>query len=251
MNSKNITPEEAIIRLSALDENFANTLTDGQKGVLYDLLTDMRESFISPLSLSKEPTPEQIELEAKKFKQLLDAWTKEGEERFHNHLTILGWREAREYSYKELTALKERIEQLEKEKANKGNTRRAELLDVIDEREGEIMALKDILKYYQETPTETANHLRIENAELLNAVEQLTARIAELEQGNRWISVEERLPEDRTRIVLAYHTTYKAVRENQFRDGMWVNGVNGINTDVTHWMDLPAPPIRDKKEQNK
>jgi hypothetical protein len=71
---------------------------------------------------------------------------------------------------------------------------------------------------------------------------------AQPSQGNRWISVEERLPEDRTRVVLAYHSTYSAVRENQFRDGVWKNDVNGINTDVTHWMELPAPPITDKKE---
>ena len=83
--------------------------------------------------------------------------------------------------------------------------------------------------------------LREENA-------NLTARIAELEEKQRWIPVSERLPENRATVLAAFEnreiltaTYYKHHEgfggvENYWHIEGWHSG------NVTHWMPLPESP---------
>ena len=69
--------------------------------------------------------------------------------------------------------------------------------------------------------------------------------IAALREQPRWISVEERLPEDRD-WVLVWHTGYMTPKKAKFEDEgvvVWVlDGHDSLPGDVTHWMPLPQPP---------
>lgn len=58
-----------------------------------------------------------------------------------------------------------------------------------------------------------------------------------------WISVKDRLPESRIRVI-AHHSTNQVTITNYFDadKNEWDKEVNGIKTDVTHWMPLPSPP---------
>ena len=87
----------------------------------------------------------------------------------------------------------------------------------------------------------------------------LRERIVELE--NQWISVEDRLPEMDS-MVLVYETSFARTdkhdekfetskkRPRGVRFGMYVSGIkcfrpegcNGTDYDITHWMPLPEPP---------
>lgn len=63
------------------------------------------------------------------------------------------------------------------------------------------------------------------------------------EQGKKdavkWISVEERLPEDKNEVMVF---TTKKVSKARFYDGRW-HGSGGCWMNVTHWMPLPEPPM--------
>ena len=83
-------------------------------------------------------------------------------------------------------------------------------------------------------------------------VEQLRARIAELEAATRWIPVEERLPEkeysdigDEVIVLLAY--PYSRVATMKFGNDEFYSGGFGAcvvywTQYVTHWQPLPQPP---------
>lgn len=56
-----------------------------------------------------------------------------------------------------------------------------------------------------------------------------------------WISVQDRLPED-TRHVLCCTMTKKKTQNvmiGYYMEGFWRVG---MNSNVTHWMELPEPP---------
>jgi hypothetical protein len=63
----------------------------------------------------------------------------------------------------------------------------------------------------------------------------------ETEGDMEWISVSDRLPEDRT-VVLAWQG--KRVVFGYARDGQWIDTLYGwvIPDGTTHWMPLPEPP---------
>lgn len=58
-----------------------------------------------------------------------------------------------------------------------------------------------------------------------------------LTQQNKWVSVDERLPEP-TYCVLAYTTDYSIEVDALDSDGEW------MSYEVTHWMYLPVPPAK-------
>lgn len=72
----------------------------------------------------------------------------------------------------------------------------------------------------------------------------LQARIKEPEAAARWIPVGERLPDDRTTVIIGCNNG------DYITIAMWVAGLwfgeDTSNpepwTDVTHWMNLPEPP---------
>ena len=107
-----------------------------------------------------------------------------------------------------------------------------------------------------ETPITLGDHLDAA-ADALEAAEK---RIAELEAAQRWIPVEERLPEDVGSYLVYYHEwssgnflpEYDDYRIRVMRfmnNGKWCMPVctdkrceADTNRDVTHWQHLPQPP---------
>lgn len=72
-------------------------------------------------------------------------------------------------------------------------------------------------------------------------------------QQMRWISVEERLPEQENTQVLMTdgECHYISSRNNMVRfldcEGIFIPGKAGAGVKVTHWMPLPSPPKEEKK----
>ena len=96
------------------------------------------------------------------------------------------------------------------------------------------------------------------NAELLTKVEQLESKCRQPERDRdavdampRWISVEERLPEEKKEVLCFYigedGTKWRTVGAVvSFLDGGWRLDIYYDDYDcdyvVTHWMPLPEPP---------
>ena len=88
--------------------------------------------------------------------------------------------------------------------------------------------------------------LREENA-------NLTARIAELEEKQRWIPVSERLPRDGEHVLAAYVDTMLTAAYYRHHiafggvDNWWDIGEGWHTGNPTHWRPLPeAPKEREK-----
>ena len=76
--------------------------------------------------------------------------------------------------------------------------------------------------------------LREENA-------NLTARIAELEEKQRWIPVSERLPEDGKPVWVC--TIWNEQHSGFLIDGVWVGLFRDFREgEITHWLPLPPNP---------
>ena len=66
----------------------------------------------------------------------------------------------------------------------------------------------------------------------------------------RWISVEERLPEDckhvlvfmRRNVVPGWSVDYWHIDTDWLDDGNWSKNPTGGYFNITHWMPLPEPP---------
>ena len=69
---------------------------------------------------------------------------------------------------------------------------------------------------------------------------------------NEWVSVEERLPEDKQRVIVRCEHVGTSV--GWILWGNWMTDIGPGAGKVTHWMPLPAPPGKDNnvptKEQN-
>jgi hypothetical protein len=65
---------------------------------------------------------------------------------------------------------------------------------------------------------------------------QLRAEVERLREAQRWIPVEERLPEANTAVLTRWRGETFSV-DWRFPSGEWTTG-----SFVTHWMPLPPPP---------
>lgn len=76
----------------------------------------------------------------------------------------------------------------------------------------------------------------------LDLIDHLEARIAELEAKQpKWISVEERLPEEKESVFVHYVDGWMTIAF--LLDGKWYQSGRGTSwLSVTHWMPLPEPP---------
>lgn len=86
--------------------------------------------------------------------------------------------------------------------------------------------------------------------EMLDEIERLQFRIAELEAAQRWIPVNERMPKDCERVLVYADNSPQNYPRRAFyiyRLERWVSDeVNTYtvygNMTITHWMPLPEPP---------
>jgi hypothetical protein len=60
-----------------------------------------------------------------------------------------------------------------------------------------------------------------------------------LREANRWIPVGERLPENEIR-TLALGPWFDG--EAYYQNGEWLDWVDDVSCDITHWRPLPEPP---------
>ena len=88
-------------------------------------------------------------------------------------------------------------------------------------------------KYLREAST-TLEQLQAENDRLKEEVQQM-----------RWIPVEERLPEEKQRVIVRCERVGTSV--GWILWGRWMTDIGPHAGDVTHWMPLPAPPDAVKK----
>lgn len=64
---------------------------------------------------------------------------------------------------------------------------------------------------------------------------------ADVVPAQRWISVNEKLPDEETRVLVALDGTfnsYTLIDTDRILNGKWVRW----SVSVTHWMPLPEPP---------
>ena len=84
--------------------------------------------------------------------------------------------------------------------------------------------------------------------EAADEIERLRSEIARLREERRWISVEERLPDDLRRVMVMAPGLYGA-QVAWLLKGKWHDGIgypdDAIDCRVTHWMPLPPGPEGD------
>lgn len=89
---------------------------------------------------------------------------------------------------------------------------------------------------------------------LLSLVDELTAEVEQLREGQRWIPVSERLPETANSVLIRVAhpgqamkgftdiACYSRDKKHPQFSGWYFNDREKVESDVTHWMPLPAPP---------
>ena len=63
---------------------------------------------------------------------------------------------------------------------------------------------------------------------------------------NEWVSVEERLPEEKQRVIVRCEHVGTSV--GWILWGKWMTDIGPHAGDVTHWMLLPAPPAKEDQK---
>ena len=79
----------------------------------------------------------------------------------------------------------------------------------------------------------------------LNLLEQVLydiQHVPALTQPNEWVSVEERLPQEKQRVIVRCERVGTSV--GWILWGNWMTDIGPGAGKVTHWMPLPAPPDR-------
>lgn len=104
----------------------------------------------------------------------------------------------------------------------------------------------DVLKHNLENAKENAEQAGKQiYSEIFNTFIGWVERMPTLTQPNGWISVADRLPEERAD-VLMWRNRWKIQEAGVYRkSSFWVYdeiGDSYIADDITYWMPLPAPP---------
>ena len=107
--------------------------------------------------------------------------------------------------------------------------------------------LKRAKKYLDMIPDELRDNPNVsfEIRYLVQLLAAMTAKVEELEGANRWIAVEERLPDGG---YLVAHVVAKWYADGHapvlcMYNGNWIDfDLQVISGEVTHWMPLPTPP---------
>lgn len=74
-------------------------------------------------------------------------------------------------------------------------------------------------------------------------VELACLEMAKYLQEERWISVEDELPEEGDMVLVALKNRIMTITTTSYCvDGEWYDYGNKIHGGVTHWMPLPNPP---------
>lgn len=96
--------------------------------------------------------------------------------------------------------------------------------------------------------------LEADNAQQARCIENLTDKLnATNEALPRWISVEERLPEDCSYVIVYLRNKHNDNKDiwhidaDYFEDGDWHRYPEHGYYNVTHWMPLPEPPNAEKR----
>ena len=92
-----------------------------------------------------------------------------------------------------------------------------------------------------ETPITLGDHLD----EAANALEAADKRVKELEEAQRWIPVNERLPEPNTETLVLTDAGSIGQGYTGPATGHWCSGGFVMVPTVTNWMPLPDPPRKD------
>ena len=73
-----------------------------------------------------------------------------------------------------------------------------------------------------------------------DGIRLLIERQPTLTQPNEWVRVEERLPEEKQRVIVRCERVGTSV--GWILWGRWMTDIGPHAGDVTHWMPLPEPP---------
>lgn len=76
----------------------------------------------------------------------------------------------------------------------------------------------------------------------IGEVRRIIESMPTLTPQNEWVSVEERLPEEKQRVIVRCERVGTSV--GWILWGRWMTDIGPHAGDVTHWMLLPAPPDR-------
>ena len=71
-------------------------------------------------------------------------------------------------------------------------------------------------------------------------VREAIEKMPTLTPQNEWVSAEERLPEEKQRVIVRCEHVGTSV--GWILWGRWMTDIGPHAGDVTHWMPLPAPP---------
>ena len=73
-------------------------------------------------------------------------------------------------------------------------------------------------------------------------VQSIIENMPTLTPPNEWVSVDERLPEEKQRVIVRCERV--GTSAGWILWGRWMTDVGPDAGEVTHWMPLPAPPAR-------
>ena len=74
------------------------------------------------------------------------------------------------------------------------------------------------------------------------AIAELRAELAELREANRWIPVEERLPEAGVKAIATDGDHVDMALYDYNNEWDWWVPIGNADEEITHWRPLPTPP---------